>query len=193
MSAEPQSDSDSSTKYWKRRRDGPHCEHEHPSLSPSPPRRRHRRGRVLAVGRQVIKKEFKPQTKKAPKRRVVLQRRQEHPSPSRRNRCRKRVVLKRRSPTRLQLTPAPPGRPPPSLSGPSDLLAVGSPGHFPGGFWFGINYQIEIEGPDVCGRYLYAKRELQRSGEIDCRPAIGGIGLDDCAEVSGPAVGGPVV
>ena len=75
-----------------------------PSPSPSPPRRR---GSVLAVGRpkkaplQVPKKKtpsprgsilaekgFVPQTKKAPekkapKRRVVLQRRQEHPSPSR--------------------------------------------------------------------------------------------------------------
>ena len=100
----------------------------------------------------------KPPEKKAPKRRVVLKRRQEHPSPSRRNGCRKQVVLQRRSPTR------PSWNPPPPFSG--------SPCNFPGGFWFGINYQCEIEGPDICGRYLHAKRELQSSGEIDPLPLI---------------------
>ena len=51
---------------WKRRgRDGQHCEQEHPSPLPPPRRRRRRRGRVLAVGREVIKKES-PATSRAP-------------------------------------------------------------------------------------------------------------------------------
>ena len=57
----------------------------------------------------------------------------------------------------------PPGRPPPP---PPDPLAVGSLRDFPGGFWFGIGYQMDIEGPDIRGRYIHAKNELQRSGDV---------------------------
>ena len=67
------------------------------------------------------------------------------------------------------MAPRPPGRPPPSRSRPS---LADSPSQVPGGFWFGINYQFEIEGPNVCGRFLYAKKVLQRRGEIDPLPWV---------------------
>ena len=74
------------------------------------------------------------------------------------------------------MTPVPPGRPPPP---PPDPFAVGSLRDFPGGFWFGIDYQMDIEGPDVRGRFIHAKNELQRSGELTplpyvFHPAVGG-------------------
>ena len=35
----------------------------------------------------------------------------------------------------------------------------------PGGFWFGHDFQVPIEGPKVCGRYIRAKASLKRHGE----------------------------
>ena len=64
------------------------------------------------------------------------------------------------------MIPVPPARPPArSPPPPLDPLAVGSLHDFPGGFWFGIDYPMDIDGPDICGRYFYAKNEVQWSGE----------------------------
>ena len=99
--------------------------------------------------------------------------------------CRSRSRDDSRSPHRrpiLILRPAPLPAPPPAP--PPAPLAVGSPAppppppwchpppapetkslfNFPGGFLFGINYPLDTEGPLVCGRYIAARKELQRTG-----------------------------
>ena len=108
---------------------------------------------------------------------------------------------------------APPPRPAPPLAPPPAPLAVGSPAppqrpppppapetddlpNFPGGFLFGINYRLDIEGQQVCGRYIAAKKLLQRSGEHTPlpevfhyggrrRPAVGGKGKRKTGKVWG--------
>ena len=109
-----------------------------------------------------------------------------------RPRCRSHSVddSRSRSPhrrrTKVILRPAPPLPAPPPAPPPAPL-AVGSPAlpappppppwchpppapetkslfNFPGVFLFGINYPLVIEGPLVCGRWIDAKKELQRSG-----------------------------
>ena len=57
--------------------------------------------------------------------------------------------------------------------------AVGRATFSTGGFWFGIDHQMDIEGPDIRGRYFHAKNELQRSGERNplpygFHPVVGG-------------------
>ena len=36
-----------------------------------------------------------------------------------------------------------------------------------GGFWFGINYPLNIEGTDVCGRWLKYRNRLKQAGGFD--------------------------
>ena len=68
--------------------------------------------------------------------------------------------------------------------------------NFPGGFWFGINHRLAIEGSLVFGRHIAAKKLLQRSGEhtplpvvFHCggrrRPAVGGKGKRKTGKVWG--------
>ena len=48
--------------------------------------------------------------------------------------------------------------------------AVGRATFSTGSFWFGIDHQMDIEGPDIRGRYFHAKNELQRSDERNLLP-----------------------
>ena len=36
-----------------------------------------------------------------------------------------------------------------------------------GGFWFGINHPLDIEGPEICGRWIAKKAELMRAGGFE--------------------------
>ena len=51
-------------------------------------------------------------------------------------------------------------------------LAVGSFENFPGGFMFGIDYQFDIEGPSICGRWIHAKNLLKRHGQHTPLPHV---------------------
>ena len=119
-------------------------------------------------------------------------RRERRKSPSRRRSPlrRQREQLRRREPDlspprrqQVKLIPAP-------GCSHSDRLAVGSRPTFPGGFWFGINYQMDIEGEEIRGRFFRAMEALQRYGEqLNPLPKIFHESERECRHRQ-PAVGG---
>ena len=64
-------------------------------------------------------------------------------------------------PPRAVLRPGPGGKGKPAVGGEGGG-GKGQRGSFQlGGFWFGHDFQVPIEGPEVCGRYIRAKKSAK--------------------------------